>query len=123
MKRAQLEALLDKLAADAAVSGEAVHGARPTHSQLVGAMLILQALASGLGKVLEVLAEQHGGSLGPWFDEVELAAINDAKKSVASEIGVHEAALIGRGVSAVEDVFAEFRANMQLQSGRRIEDE
>ena len=113
MKRAQLEALLDKLAANAALSGVATSDAQPTHSQLVGAMLVVQALASGLGKVLEVLAQQHGERLGPWFDEVERAAINDAKESVASEIGVHEAALIGRGVSAVEDVFAEFRANMQ----------
>jgi len=122
MNRAQIEAMLDKLAANnLAFNAEAVHRAGEAHTQLVMTMLIVQAVASALEKVLEVLAEQHGDTLGPWFDKVEHAAINDAKDSIASDATGDEAALVGKGVHAVTEVFAAFRARMQLRM-REVKD-
>jgi hypothetical protein len=118
MNRSQLEALLDKLAADdASLQSQAVRRAEVSHGLLVVAMLAIQALASALEKVLGVLAEQHGGIVGPWLDEVEFAVINDARAVIASGPTADEAALIGKGIKAVEEVFAEFRAKLQLPLG------
>jgi hypothetical protein len=118
MNRLQLEALLDKLAADdASLQSQAVRRAETSHGLLVATMLALQALASALEKVLGVLSEQHGGIVGPWLDDVEFAVINDAREVIASGATADEAALVGKGIKAVEEVFAEFRAKMQLPVG------
>ena len=45
------------------------------------------------------LTEQHGDTLGPWFDKVEHAAINDAKDFIASDAKGDEAALVGKGAT------------------------
>ena len=115
MNRWQLECLLDKLAADdVSVQTQGVHRAEASHGLLVTTMLVVQALASALEKVLGVLAEQHGSIVGPWLDEVELAVINGAREVVASGATPDEAALVGKGVKAVEEMFSVFRAKLQL---------
>jgi hypothetical protein len=103
MNRSQLEALLDKLATDdESLQSQVVRRAEASHGLLVRTMLALQALASALEKVLEVLAEQHGGIIGPWLDEVEFVVINDAREVIASGATTDEAALVGKGIKAVE---------------------
>lgn len=116
MNRSQLEALLDKLAADdASLQAQATRGTETSHGLLVTTMLALQALASALEKVLGVLAEQHGGVVGPWLDEMETAAIDDAREVIASGTTADQAALVGKGVKAVEEVFSAFRAKLELR--------
>ncbi len=115
MNRSQLEALLEKLAVDdASVQTQAVRHAEASHGLLVTTMLALQALASALEKLLGVLAEQHGGIVGPWFDELEFAVINDAKEVIASGATADEVVMAGKGIKAVEEVFVEFRGKLQL---------
>jgi hypothetical protein len=75
-------------------------------------MLALQALTSALEKVLANLADYHGGTVGPWLDELELAVINDAREVIASDTTHDGAALVSKGIKAVEEVFAEFRAKL-----------
>ena len=99
MNRSQLEALLDKLAADdASLQTQAAHRAEASHGLLVITMLALQALTSALEKVLEALAEQHGGIVGPWLDEVESEVINDAREVISSGATADQRTLVGKGV-------------------------
>lgn len=75
--------------------------------------MIIFALMSAFEKVLETLAEQHGNTLGPWFDDLEAAALDNAKGCVGTGIPIEqEAALLGVGVNAVTGVFGTFRAKM-----------
>ncbi len=115
MNRSQLEALLNKLAADDAfLQAQTARGTETSHGLLVTTMLALQALASALEKVLGVLAEQHGGVVGPWLDKVEFTVIKDAREVIGSGASADEVAMVAKGIEAVKDVFAEFRAKLQL---------
>lgn len=110
MNRSQLEALLDKLAADdASLQAQAVLRAEASDKLLVTTMIALQALASALEKLLDILAKEHGGDIGPWLNEIETTVMINARESLASGATAESAAMIAKGIQAVQEVFMEFR--------------
>jgi hypothetical protein len=110
MNRSQLEALLDKLAADdASLQAQAVRKAEASDKLLVTTMMALQALASALEKLLDIVADEHGGIIGPWLNEIEIAVMKNARDSLASGATPESAAMITKGIQAVQEVFMDFR--------------
>lgn len=110
MKRAEVEALLDELAAhETAVSAKQFAADQRAHTQLVIATVLIQAHLSAFERVLAILYAQHDETLGPWFDEIEMEAIQVTREAIASDLSDSDAALVARGVDAVEKMFAEFR--------------